>query len=59
LTSYYNLGNSKYPLALGGERYCIDTTALSHGTRVVVNFANVALEAPGAGLLPPERWRVF
>lgn len=36
----------------------VQESVFADGTRVLANFANVALEAPGAGLLPPESWRV-
>jgi hypothetical protein len=34
----------------------IQETVFADGTRVIANFANVALEAPGVGLLAPESW---
>ncbi len=37
----------------------LQETVFADGTRVVVNFANVALEAPGVGLLAAESWKTF
>ena len=34
----------------------VQETVFSDGTRVVANFANLALEAPGIGLVPAESW---
>ncbi len=36
----------------------VQETVFADGTRVIANFANVALEAPGVGLLAPESWMV-
>jgi hypothetical protein len=36
----------------------VQETVFADGTRVVANFANVALEAPG-GVLDPESWRML
>jgi hypothetical protein len=36
----------------------VQESVFGDGTRVIANFANVALEAPGAGLLQPESWVV-
>jgi hypothetical protein len=35
----------------------VQETVFADGTRVLANFANVALEAPGVGLLPPKSWQ--
>lgn len=35
----------------------LQETRFADGTRVAANFANVALEAPGVGCLPPESWK--
>ena len=37
----------------------VQETVFSDGTRVVANFSNVPLEAPDAGLLPAESWKVL
>lgn len=37
----------------------VQESVFADGTRVLANFANAALEAPGAGLLPPESWRML
>ena len=34
----------------------VQETVFSDGTRIVANFANVALEAPGIGWVPAESW---
>jgi hypothetical protein len=36
----------------------VQETVFSDGTRVIANFANVALEVPGTGVIPPESWKV-
>ncbi|MBI4024309.1 MAG: hypothetical protein HY360_04965 [Verrucomicrobia bacterium] len=35
----------------------IQEAIFADGTRVIANFANVALEAPGAGRMAPESWK--
>ena len=37
----------------------VQESVFADGTRVVANFANAALEAPGVGLLPPESWKAL
>ena len=34
----------------------VQETVFADGTRVIVNFSNVPLEAPGVGVLPAESW---
>ena len=34
----------------------VQESVFADGTRVIANFANVALEAPGVGLVAPESW---
>lgn len=37
----------------------IQETIFADGTRVIANFANIALEAPRVGLMSPESWEVI
>ena len=37
----------------------VQETVFADGTRVVANFANVPMEAPGAGLLSAESWKTI
>jgi len=35
----------------------VQETVFGDGTRVIANFANISMEAPDGGILPPESWR--